>query len=80
MIKNIITWGRKSETNSLKFLCCCVTLILLLFEVPLFIILFNKYGLYDPMPIKYEFLFVSLIYISVLLGFKISVKLLYNGQ
>lgn len=80
MIQKIIAWSNKNERNSILFLFYNILLIMLILEGPLFVFLFKTYGLFGRFSIKYVFLFLSLIFISIFMGAQIAIKLRFNKK
>lgn len=80
MIKNIITWGKKSSIN--VGLLGMVIMIILesILELPVLIPLIKQYGWYSPLPSKYIMYFSASMVVSFWVTFEIINKLFLNKK
>jgi len=80
MITKIRNWAKQSERNSLAFTAYAIIAFELIWFIPYMIISVNRYGWSGRMPQSDSFILVGVIFLSVLIGFKFSMKFLYGKK
>lgn len=80
MIKKIRNWALKSEKNNNLFLFYCITFTMLFWFIPFQIHGVYKHGWFGKMSWAEVWIFISLIFLSIWIGFKIAMRFLYGKE
>lgn len=72
------SWLKISEKNRTIFMLMSIILFELIWFVPFVVVCTIKYGMLGTLPISYIFVFTFLMLLSLFLGFKFSMKVLFS--